>query len=129
MSLKFGDLLARALQEWPAEIDLKHLVRSSPTSTGYTVRGLAEISDAIEAQHIGVVDEIIMRNLHCVIYEVVHAAAAYVIRIKVSELRPETVRQKLDRNVRDCMEMPDLGYPPDAIALGKRYFTENGTEG
>jgi hypothetical protein len=125
MSLKFSDLLAKALSEWPTEIRLDPLRTYGPDSAGYTVIGLAEISDAIEAQHIGKADEIIMRNMHCVIYEVVHSVAAYVTRIKMSELRPAAVQEKLDRNVRDCMEMPDLGYPPTAIELGKRYFAEN----
>jgi hypothetical protein len=61
MTLKFSDLLAKALLEWPTEIRLEPLRTYGSDSTRYTVDGLAEISDAIEAQHIGVADEIIMR--------------------------------------------------------------------
>jgi hypothetical protein len=129
MTLKFSDLLAKALLEWPTEIRLEPLRTYGSDSTRYTVDGLAEISDAIEAQHIGVADEIIMRNLHCVIYEVIHGAAAYTTRVKTCELRSTAIQSRLERNIKRCMDIPDLGYSLEDIELGKRYFAENGVSG
>lgn len=128
MSLKFHDLLLRALSEWPAEIDLVPLVRTNPTSLGYTVSGLGEMSDAIEAAHIGATDEIVMRNLHYAIYRAVHSVAAYIVHVRMSELRPDAIQRELEEAIKDCMEMADLGYSAAAIELGKRYFAENGAE-
>ncbi|WP_153138729.1 hypothetical protein [Paraburkholderia agricolaris] len=129
MSLTFGDLFARALLEWPVEIDLGRLVRSAPASTSYTVRGLAEISDAIEARHIGTADEIIMRNLHYAIYRAVRDAAAYIVRIKMSDLRSDPIRYKFEEAIKDCMTNLDCGFLSIDIELGKRYFSENGEDG
>jgi hypothetical protein len=129
MSLKFSDLLARALLEWPAEIELKSLRMYDYDASRYTVEGLAEISDEIEANHIGTVDEIIMRNLHYVIYGVIYAAAAYTTRIRVSELRPLEIQNGLERKMKRCMEDSRLGYTLKDIELAKRYFAENGRGG
>lgn len=128
MTLKFHDLLFRALSEWPAEIDLVPLVRSVPPSSGYIVSGLGEMSDAIEAKHIGAADEIVMRNLHYAIYRAVHGVAAHIVRVRTSDLRSDAIQRELEEAITDCMEMADLGYSPEAIELGKRYFAENGTE-
>ncbi|NML99361.1 hypothetical protein HHL24_15600 [Paraburkholderia sp. RP-4-7] len=129
MSLKFNDLLAKALAEWPPEIDFKPLLRIDPTSKRYSVSGLGEMADEIGDRYIGSTEEIFMRNLHWVIFEVLRDVAANVTRVKTSDLSPDAVRSGFERNLKRCMEMPDLGYPPAAIELGRRYFAENGGGG
>jgi hypothetical protein len=129
MSVKFNDLLARALAEWPSEIDINPMLRSDPISNRYSVGGLGEMADAIGDRYIGSEEEIFMRNLHWVIFEVLRSVAPNVTRIKLRDLSPDAVRNGFERNLKRCMEVPDLGYPPTAIELGKRYFAENGERG
>jgi hypothetical protein len=129
MSLRFNDLLVRALLEWPTEIDLRILSRSDPASKRYLIDGLYDISDALEARYIGSAEEMIMRNLHWVIYEVLHEVAANVTRVKTSDLRSDAIRSGFEKNLMDCMKMSELGASPQDIELGKRYFAENGGNG
>jgi hypothetical protein len=124
MSFKFEDLLSRALAEWPAEIDVHSLRRSKPESGLYSIRGLYDMADVRESRYIGSPEETIMRNLHTALYEVLHGAAAYVTRIRLSELRPEAVRVRLERRIREYLDAPEDCRPQD-IELGKRYFAEN----
>ncbi|KFX60639.1 hypothetical protein [Paraburkholderia fungorum] len=129
MSLRFNDLLARALLEWPDEIDLSTLLHRDAESGRYSVAGLYDTSDIREARYIGSDEEIVMRNLHNSIFGVLHDVAKYVTHTRLLYLRTEAVRLEFEGHLKACMEMPDLGYPPAAIELGRRYFAENGGGG
>ena len=72
-------------------------------------------------------EEVIMRNLHDAIYEVLHGVAAYTTRVKMSELRPEAIRIRFERRLQKGMEMPEIGYSSEDIELVKKYFSENAT--
>lgn len=124
MSLEFSNLFSRAISEWPAEIDLRSLSTSKSGSDRYSVDGLYDVADERESRYIGSSEETIMRNLHTALYEVLHGVAAYVIRIKLSDLRAEAVRVRLERRLREYLAAPDDCSPQD-IELGKRYFAEN----
>ena len=48
MDLKFSTLLTRALSEWPSEVDLTSLKKSSPGATRYSIEGLYDMGEKIE---------------------------------------------------------------------------------
>lgn len=125
MDLKFDALLARALQDWPPEVDLSQLEKCSPESSRYTIKGLYDKTDEIEERYFGTADEIILRNLHGGIYNVLHSIGAYVTRVRLADLRPETIRSKFEKHLRDCMEGPDPTFPPEDIRVGEQYFAAN----
>lgn len=125
MDLKFEDLLDRALRDWPSEVDLSSLQRSSPEATRYIIEGLYDMTGTIEERYYGAGDEILLRNLHGGIYSVLHDAAAYVTRVRLTDLRPEAIRISFERLLRGCMEGPDPTFPPADIEVGKGYFATN----
>lgn len=125
MDLKFDALLARALRDWPSEIDLSQIERSGPELSRYTIKGLYDKTDEIEERYYGTAEEIILRNLHGGIADVLHAAGPYVTRLRLADLRPEAVRVKFERHLRGCMEGPDPTFPPQDIKVGERYFAVN----
>lgn len=125
MDLKFDALLTRALQDWPSEIDLSQLEQSASESSRYAIKGLYDKADEIEERYYGTVEEIILRNLHGGIADVLHAVGAYVTRARLADLRPEAIRVKFERHLRGCMEGPDPTFPPEDIRVGKQYFTAN----
>ncbi|NOU10516.1 MAG: hypothetical protein HOO98_10920 [Nitrospira sp.] len=125
MDLKFDALLARALRDWPSEIDLSQLEQSTPESSRYAIKGLYDKTDEIEERYYGIAEEIILRNLHGGIADVLHAAGAYVTRVRLADLRPEAIRVKFEMHLRGCMEGPDPTFPPEDIKVGEQYFSVN----
>lgn len=125
MDLKFDALLARALRDWPSEIDLSQLEQSTPESSRYAIKGLYDKTDKIEERYYGIAEEIILRNLHGGIADVLHAAGAYVTRVRLADLRPEAIRVKFEMHLRGCMEGPDPTFPPEDIKDGEQYFSVN----
>jgi hypothetical protein len=125
VDLRFDALLAQALREWPSEIDLSQLEKISPESSRYTIKGLYDKTDEIEKRYYGTAEEIIFRNLHGGIAFVIHEAGAYVTRVRLVDLRPEAIRAKFERHLRDCMEGPDPTFPPEDIKVGEQYFSVN----
>ncbi|WP_157221517.1 hypothetical protein [Herbaspirillum sp. YR522] len=123
MTLKFNDLLVKAFLDWPQEIDLNPLVKGGDER--YSIKGLGQMSDAISKGYIGTSEEVMLRNLHDAIYEVLHGVAAYTTRIKISELRPEAIRIRFERRLQNALKMPELGYLSEDIKLVKRYFSTN----
>jgi len=125
MDLRFDVLLARALQDWPDEIDLSQIEKSSPESSLYSIKDLYEKTDEIEERYYGTAEEIILRNLHGGISGVLHSIGPYVIRVRLADLRPEAIRVKFEKHLRDCMEGPDPTFPPEDIKVGEQYFAVN----
>lgn len=125
MDLKFDALLAQALRDWPSEIDLSKLEKGSPESLRYTIEGLGERADKIEERYYGAAEEIIFRNLHGGIANVLHTVGAYVTRVRLTDLRPEAIRVKFEMHLRDCMEGPDPTFLPEDIKVGEQYFSVN----
>ncbi|UVT15736.1 MAG: hypothetical protein H8K04_18355 [Nitrospira sp.] len=125
MDLKFDTLLARALQDWPPEVDLSQLEKGSPESSRYTIKGLYDKEGEIDERYFGTAEEIIMRNLHSGIYTVLHSIGPYVTHVRLADLRPEAIRVKFEKHLRDCMEGPDPTFPPEDIRLGEQYFSAN----
>jgi hypothetical protein len=125
MDLRFDALLAQALREWPSEIDLSQLGKISPESSRYTIKGLYDKTDEIEERYYGTAEEIILRNLHGGIADVLHAVGAYVTCARLADLRPEVIRIKFEMHLRGCMEGPDPTFPPEDITVGEQYFSVN----
>ncbi len=125
MNLKFDALLARALQDWPSEIDLSQLEIYDPQSARYAIKGLYEREEEIDKRYFGTAEEILMRNLHSGIYTVLHSIGAYVTNVRLADLRPDTIRVKFEKHLRDCMDGPDPTFPPEDIQVGEQYFAAN----
>lgn len=125
MTLNFNDLLNRAFLDWPSKINLSDLVKSGSESTRYSIKGLYEISEDVAARYIGTPEEVILRNLHDAIYEVLHGVSAYVTRIEMSELRREAIRSRFEARLHDGIKIPELNCSPEDIQLIKDYFSEN----
>ena len=123
MSLNFNDLLSKAFFDWPDEVDLNPLLMGG--NGRYSIKGLGQMSDAISERYICTSEEIMLRNLHDAIYEVLHGVAAYTTRVKMSELRAEAIRIRFERRLRNAMEMSELGYSPEDIERARQYFSEN----
>ncbi|MGF6770378.1 hypothetical protein P3T18_002857 [Paraburkholderia sp. GAS199] len=125
MPVKFSELFSRAISEWPVEIDLRSLSPSVSGSGRYSIEGLYDMADELEGRYIGSPEETIMRNLHTALYEVLLGVAAYVVRIKLVDLRAEEVQLRLERRLREYLAAPEDCRPQD-IELCERYFAENG---
>lgn len=125
MTFNFSDLLAKALLDWPDEIDLSPLMRSGNDPMRYSIQGLGQMSDSITERYIGTSEEVMLRNLHEAIYEVLHGAAAYTTRIRMSELRSEAIRSKFEKRLQNAMQIPELDYNPEDIQLIQKYFERN----
>lgn len=125
MLLNFRDLLAKAYLDLPEEVDLSSLVQRS--GNRYSVKGLYDLSDDAASQYIGTPEEVILRNLHDAIYAVLHDAAAYITRVRISELRPEAIRLRFERHLHNGIKIPELNYRPEDIELVKKYFHVNET--
>lgn len=125
MDLNFSILLTRALLDWPKEIDLAALTRSSPDTTRYSIEGLYGMAEKVDERYYDTPEEIILRNMHGAIYEVLHAAGAYVTHVRISDLRSEAIRTSFERHLRECMSRPALEYTAEDIELGGKYFSVN----
>lgn len=125
MDLKFEILLARALKDWPSEVDLSILEKSGSDETRYTIKGLSDMENTIDERYYGAGDEILLRNLHSAIYTVLHKVAAHVTHVRLADLRLEAVRVSFEKFLRGCMEGPDPTFPPADIQVGEQYFAAN----
>ena len=129
MQYKFDRLLEHALNEWPSVIDLSEILTDGGDLTRYQVKGLALTSDEIAEHYIGDAEEIIFRNLHSAIHDVLHGSATFVTRVIMSNLRPGNIRTRFEVRLKSATEILDLGYSFEDIELARRYFAENGDKG
>jgi hypothetical protein len=125
MQLNFEYLFRRVLTDWPDELDLSVLERATPDLGRYAVKGLGTLSDDIEAKYIGKENEIIWRDLHSAMYEVIHAAAKTVLEIKVHSIRPEAVRLVFEKRLNRSAAATTLNWLPEDYALAEAYFAQN----
>ncbi len=123
--LNFDYLFKQAISVWPNELDLSRLQSTTPEFANYTVKGLGMILDEIEELYIGKENEIIWRDLHCAIYEVLHAVAKFVLEFKVSAIRPESVRFIFERRLKTAASSQDLGWCPEDYEAVESYFSQN----
>ena len=123
--LDFTSLFTQALMDWPQELDLSELQHAAPDFSRYTVSGLGNLSAQIEEKYIDVDTEVIFRDLHISIYSVVLAAAKFVLEIKMSSIRPETVRLIFERRLKTAASAPNLNWRSKDYDLVKSYFTQN----
>lgn len=125
MQLDFGHLFKEALKDWPAEIDVIELAVNKGNPIRYSIEGLYELYDDIASKYIGTSEEVMLRNLHDAIYEVLHTASAYITHIKMTELRPQPIRLVFERRITSVLEEKDLGWQIDDIDKVKLYFAQN----
>jgi hypothetical protein len=125
IKLNFEELFRQALSEYPEELDLSELQKNALDFSRYTVKGLYSIFEQAEELYIGSDVEIIMRNLHSSIYEVVLAAAKNITKIKSSSIRREIVKLIFENRLRNTAAATDLIWRPEDYALIESYFIEN----
>jgi len=124
--LLFKNLFERALKDWPKEIVFGKLVCYE--TPRFIIEGLGELSDEIEHAYINCQHEVIMRDLHCSIYISLHDLAKFIWRIKLEDLRPETVQREFEARMKSSLEDPQRWNWKDAdVQLIKDYFTVNGS--
>ncbi|MDY7545857.1 hypothetical protein QN360_06730 [Glaciimonas sp. CA11.2] len=125
MELKFNNLLINALSLWPEMVDLSEIVRGDNKSELYSVAGLFPLSEKIITSCTISAEEILLNNLHDALYEVIHGVAIYTTKIRMSDLRCETICMKFERRLNNALHMPDLGYMAEDIQLINEYFIVN----
>ena len=122
-ALGFSNLLQRALMEWPSVVDLSTLDYSLTAEPRYSVRGLGEFEEVISARYYGRADEILMRNLHYVIFVMLHKVAANCTQMRMADLRPESLKAYFEEWLNKSLKIDGWGNAD--IALVERYFSLN----
>jgi hypothetical protein len=122
--MQFDRLLATALADWPAEIDLSELLRVGDHSR-YSVKGLGVMVEMLSVRYIGKAEELIFRNLHQSIHVVLHRIAPHATSIKIANLRSEAIQDHFEICLKDGMSIADMGYSRADIALCNAYFDSN----
>lgn len=125
MNYKFENLLKIAIEEWPIGLELAQIQVDSQDPTRYLVRGLGPLSDSISERWIGQEDEVIFRNLHQSIMEVLHQLATYVVYQKVGDLRAGNIRSRFESHLKNAMRIEEIGYSLTDIELCAAYFRDN----
>jgi hypothetical protein len=119
----FDLLFERAISEWPAELELNIIIPNSIISEVYTVKDLGRIADDLGCRHIGRPDEIFMRCLHDSIFSSVHSAAILLNKIRIIDLRKETIKLKLEGKLISAMSNKNLGWDEQDLKLITDYLT------
>jgi hypothetical protein len=122
---KFNKLLLEALADWPEELDLL-LVPKVGDPSRYSVRGLGVMVEVFSDRYIGRADEVIFRNMHQSIHVVLHRIAPDLNRIKVANIRFESIQRNFEICLKDGLTIAEMGYSQADIAVCKAYFDENG---
>ncbi|CAK0752984.1 Immunity protein 63 domain-containing protein [Gammaproteobacteria bacterium] len=123
--LDFENIIKQALTDWPKELDVSELQHASLNLDRYTVNGLGALSDEIEEKYIGKENEVIHRELHNAIYEVIHEAAKCITNIQASSIRSEAVRLVFERRLRKSASSLGLNWQPEDFTLVRSYFEQN----
>ena len=120
----FSTLLNKALDDWPKEINFGPLLHQTPGTSLYSVKGLYRLSDEISKPYLGASDEVLMRNIHDAIYEVLHDAAASCIRINLKQLRAETIQRSFESRLEYCLKQKNAGWTNNDKKLISKYFKD-----
>ncbi|WP_374380173.1 hypothetical protein [Dongia sp.] len=116
----FTKLFQLALADWPEIVDLRLLDYSKTAKRRYSVRGLGELEDNISTRYIGTKIEILMRNLHYVIFVTLHKLAPEIESLHLSDLREVTIKARFEEWLRKSLDVE--GWTADDVALVERYL-------
>ena len=119
-SPRFTELFQKALADWPECVDLSLLDYSKTPERRYSVKGLGELEDDISTRYIGMENEILMRNLHYVIFVTLHKLAPECKSLRMCDLREDTVKVRFEEWLRKSLNID--GWAVDDVALVERYF-------
>lgn len=125
MNFKFENLLGLAFEDWPVDIDLSDIQYSKDDVSKYSIKGLGVMADIISEKYIGSPEEVLFRNLHQSIYSTLHVIAPNALSIRISCIRPASVKIRFEKHLKTGMHNPEIGYSKDDILICERYFNEN----
>lgn len=121
-NLDFYLIYEEALNDWPSEVDLTEIEYSDMSSSRYSVSGLGLLAEEIGENYIGTSKEVLMRNIHDSIFDVIHNVARFCNRLRLRDLRKETVKTIFEDRLKDALNMEDLGWEKVDKDLIRRYF-------
>ena len=122
--LLFRNLFERALKDWPKEIVFGKLIRYETSQ--FTIEGLGELSRKINYSYIDHPEEVIMRDLHSVVYICLHNLAEFSLKMSMEDLRSEKIQKEFETRMKESLEDPEsLDWEEDDIQLVKDYFKVN----
>jgi hypothetical protein len=124
-NLKFELMLRRALDLWPAEIDVGALTYTNKARMLYSVQGLHECYESIISSYDNSAMDFLMINLHWSILRVVHKAALSMNRVNTGALRAEAIEEQFDGLLNKIRTTGTPEFEDDVITLSERYFLEN----
>ena len=126
--LLFKNLFDEALKEWPEEISFGDLTRyNTPDGeTGYSIEGFLGFPDEIEHRYLNHQDEVIMLGIHYRIYNILGYSAKDFLKVRLQDLRPETVQKEFEDHIKSGLENPKkLKWNSEDVQLVKDYFAVN----
>lgn len=145
--LLFENLFKKALSEWPASLDLELQTQKFdeviPTDKGYDlvryknlpwnkklenyiVKDLYRIYEAVEDKYIAQPNEVLMRNLHMVIYYTLRELAKCLQFVQMKDLRAELVEEEFNNTLKEYLNDKDeRSWGVAAIQLIEDYFAVN----
>jgi hypothetical protein len=126
--LLFKNLFAKALKDWPEEIVFGKLTHYSMPDggRGYSIEGMEGFPENIQHSYIDHQYEILMGILHYRIYAVLCDLAKDSIRIKMQNLRSETIQKEFESHIKNALvEQERLKRREDDANLIQSYFKVN----
>ncbi len=116
------------MKDWPEEMVFGKLTHySTPDGKpGYSIEGLPGFPEKIENHYIDHPLETIMKYLHLIIYDLLGYSARDYLRIKMHDLRPETIQKEFEDSLKSGLADPEnLNWSPRSIKIAKEYFSVN----
>ncbi|MGV7207046.1 hypothetical protein ACLB1G_04225 [Oxalobacteraceae bacterium A2-2] len=119
--LSFESLYELSIRHWPASIDTSKLL---PGGEGrYAIAGLGVITNGIEARYLGHPLEVLLREMHMAIYELLHKLARDLTEVRPSAIRGTAVKAIFDKRLRDALQTPELGWNHVDVRLVEEYLS------
>ncbi len=126
--LLFSSLYKRALKDWPQEIEfgkLSHHITPDGESS-YSIEKFLGFPQKIENLYLNKHDEVIMLGLHHRIYDILGCSAKDHLKVRLQDLRPETVQSEFENYLKDRLKSPkEFNWDTTTIQQVKDYFAVN----
>lgn len=120
MTDDFESIFNIAIKEWPEILDISTIQFQSEGR--YTVSGLGPLLDGIEAAYHGTNKEIVFCQLHSAIYIVIHTLAKNICKVKVSDLRLESVHSIFKQRLQATINANDPSWSTADFTLAQSYL-------
>lgn len=124
--LRFDALFEKAIQEWPATLNLEITDWKKNHGGRFAVEGLGELADDIGNAYIKHPNQIICRWLHSAIRAVIRHAAANIETIEIRQVRRQAVREYFEDSIKRQLKI-ESGWNKEERELVYRYFEAQGT--